>query len=274
MHPSPPSHATHDEMLLARLYGGDVDDGEGRRALDLIASCTECANVYADLGSIALATAALPTPPRPRDFTLTQADVARIGRRSFGGAIFDWLGRTRALGGSMVAAGLVGMALVGAVSVLGQGGASSALTDGSSNAAPIGASGYGEFGAASPAVGQGGVSLNGVPASTSEMVPDTSPAPRIVAATAADSPAGPKPAASAAANPAAATGKLALTTVEPAASDNGEAAVGGTTPRAPEPGAPAGGLSGLDLALVAFAALAILGLLLLAIPRLAARRRS
>ena len=118
------THATHDELLLARLYGGDVDERERRRALDQIASCQDCANVFADLGSIAVATAALPTPPRPRDFTLTEADAARLGRRSVGWAIFDWLGRTKALGGSMVAAGLVGVVLVGAISVLGTGGTS------------------------------------------------------------------------------------------------------------------------------------------------------
>ena len=83
MHRTAPTHATHDELLLARLYGGDVDETERSRALDQMASCQDCADVFADLGAIAVATAALPTPPRPRDFTLTEAD-ASAGRSSTG----------------------------------------------------------------------------------------------------------------------------------------------------------------------------------------------
>jgi len=84
------THATHDELLLARLYGGDVDEKERRRALDQIASCQDCANVFADLGSIAVATAALPTPPDratsrlPRPTPRGWAGEASVGRSSIG----------------------------------------------------------------------------------------------------------------------------------------------------------------------------------------------
>src|ERR1035437_831701 len=87
------AHASHDESLVVRLFGYDVDPAERSRALDLVAGCEECAALYADLGSIATATSALPAPARPRDFTLTPADAARLrphrpaGRGARGGAV-------------------------------------------------------------------------------------------------------------------------------------------------------------------------------------------
>lgn len=274
------THATHDEMLLARLYGGDVDERERRRALDQIASCQDCANVFVDLGSIAVATAALPTPPRPRDFTLTEADAARLGRRSIGGAIFDWLGRTKALGGSMVAAGLIGVVFVGVISVLGQGGGSATVEGQTSLAAPVtgGAPGYVAYGSASPALDQNGASRNGLSGATAAAVPGATVAPQTVVASPAQPPA---PAASASD-----TGKLALQPIS-----SGEAALGpsnegqGSVPSAAvtvpsgagsphnsSPASPAGGPDPRSIALVAFAGLLILGALLLAAPRMAARR--
>ena len=119
------THATHDELLLARLYGSDVDERERGRALDQIASCRDCADLFADFGAIATATAALPVPPRPRDFKLTEADAARVGRRNAVWSIFDRLGRTKALGGAMMTAGLVGVVFVGALSVFAPGGSAS-----------------------------------------------------------------------------------------------------------------------------------------------------
>src|ERR1035437_9593595 len=71
------THAGHDEMLIVRLYGGDVDESERARALDLMVDCRECANLFADLGAIAEASAAMPVPPRPRDFALTDKDAPR-----------------------------------------------------------------------------------------------------------------------------------------------------------------------------------------------------
>ena len=275
------THANHDELLLARLYGGDVDERERRLALDQIASCRACANLFADLGSIAVATATLPTPPRPRDFTLTEADAARIGRRSVGWTVFDWLGRTKALGGSMVAAGLVGVVLVGALSVLGPGSTASSesVTD---NGVPVAEPGYAADGSGPPAVSQIGASPNEMSGASGAGVTAATAAPQVAVASAA---APPVPAVSAAG-----TGKLALATEQPTAL--GEGALGpshagqggvaagsstapsraGSPPLAGGPTSPSGGPDPRSLALIAFAALATLGVLLLAIPRLAARR--
>ncbi len=115
MHRAPSSHATHDELLLARFYGGDVDEPEREKALDQIASCSECADFFADLGSIARATAALPVPARPRDFTLTEADAKRL-RRSGLGRVSEWLYSSRGVARSMVAVGVAGFMVVGVIS--------------------------------------------------------------------------------------------------------------------------------------------------------------
>src|ERR1035437_9726504 len=114
------THAGHDEMLIVRLYGGDVDEAERARALDLMADCRECANLFADLGAIAEASAAMPVPPRARDFALTDKDAARLSpeRRAWRPAIFG-AGLRPSLRGSFAALGLAGALMTGAVSLLG-----------------------------------------------------------------------------------------------------------------------------------------------------------
>ncbi len=270
-----PTHATHDQLLLARLYGGDVDELERSRALDQIATCQDCADVFADLGSIAAATAALPTPPRPRDFTLTEADAARVGRRGTGWGIFDWLGRTRALGGSMAAAGLAGLALVGALSVFGQGAGSAALTGQSTIAAQNtgGTPGEAAYNAASSVPDQnGGTTLAG---------PSSTGIPQIVAVSPVAPPAS-VPSASA-------TGKLPPSDQQQAGSGKSTSVSSNSRPASVPSGSKSehsgGGSSGpagstgsgggpdpRSLALVAFAGLAILGALLLTVPRFAVSR--
>jgi hypothetical protein len=113
------AHAGHDELLIARLFGGDVDPGERARAVALMVECVDCAALFADLGATAEATAALPVPSRPRDFSLTEEDAARLGRRSRRWPAFSGLGLRRSLGGSLAALGLAGLILTSTVSVLG-----------------------------------------------------------------------------------------------------------------------------------------------------------
>jgi anti-sigma factor RsiW len=124
---APATHAGHDELLIVRFYGDDVDDAERALALDLMADCRECAELFADLGAIAAASEALPVPPRPRDFTLNAKDAARLRSkwRSRRPANLG-AGLRRSLGGSLAALGLVGVLMTGAVSLLG--GASSVST--------------------------------------------------------------------------------------------------------------------------------------------------
>jgi hypothetical protein len=112
-------HATHDELLIARLYGDDVDDRERARALELVAGCDECSALYADLGAIAEATTALPVQSRPRDFALTEEDAARLRPRRGGRARLLAIVRRRSFGGALVALGFSGLVLTSALSMLG-----------------------------------------------------------------------------------------------------------------------------------------------------------
>jgi hypothetical protein len=113
------THSKHDELLIVRLFGGDVDAPERARGLDLVDSCEDCAALFADLGATADATAALPVPGRPRDFILTEADAARLRRRRRGIGFLSVLRRTRAVGGSLVAIGLVGVIATASLGILG-----------------------------------------------------------------------------------------------------------------------------------------------------------
>jgi hypothetical protein len=144
-------HATHDELLIARLYGDDVGDRERARALELVAGCDECSALYADLGAIAEATSALPARPRPRDFALTEEDAARLRPRRGARVRLLGIARRRSFGGALVALGFSGLVLTSALSMLG-----TAPTSVSSNeryAAPaVGA-------ASSNAYSQGGIAI-------------------------------------------------------------------------------------------------------------------
>jgi hypothetical protein len=122
------NHATHDELLIARLFGDDVDSRERAAALDLVAGCDECAALFADLAAIATATTALPVQRRPRDFALTEDDAARLRPRRRGAARLLTFGRRRSLGGALMALGFSGLVLTSAVSMLGTVATSASLT--------------------------------------------------------------------------------------------------------------------------------------------------
>jgi hypothetical protein len=145
-------HATHDELLIARLYGNDVNDRERARALELVAGCDECSTLYADLGAIAEATTRLPAQPRPRDFALTDEDAARLRPRRRGRARFLAIPGRRSFGGALVALGFSGLVLTSALSMLG-----TAPTLMSSNARNVAAPAVGA--ASSNAYSQGGVAI-------------------------------------------------------------------------------------------------------------------
>lgn len=113
------THSNHDELLIVRLFGGDVDDPERARALDQLGQCDDCATLFADLRAMADATAALPIPARPRDFVLTEADATRLRRAPRGLGFLSVLRRTRTLGGSLVAIGLVGIVATSSLGILG-----------------------------------------------------------------------------------------------------------------------------------------------------------
>src|SRR5258706_14901429 len=74
------SHDRHDPMLVAALAADDLAGADRDRAIALTRSCAECATLHDDLLALARATAAAPPPiaTRPRDFTLTLGDAARL----------------------------------------------------------------------------------------------------------------------------------------------------------------------------------------------------
>ena len=129
MDPIPPAaHAGHDELLIVRLYGGDVSDAERARAVVLVSECSDCGSLFADLAAITAATAGLAVPPRPRDFSLTEADAARLRGKARPRWRVLGLGLRRSMGGSLAALAILGLILTGTTSVLG--GASSSAAGG------------------------------------------------------------------------------------------------------------------------------------------------
>jgi hypothetical protein len=133
--PTAPSvHAEHDAALVAVLAArpADLSDAEAATARDLVASCTGCADLLADLVTVHLAQATTPTPRRPRDFTISAADAERLRstgwRRALGffGSARD--GFTRPLAAGLTTLGIVGLLVATVPSIAGSGGASATLS--------------------------------------------------------------------------------------------------------------------------------------------------
>jgi hypothetical protein len=111
------AHSAHDETLIVRFFGDDVDESGRALAGRLVAECEDCGELFADLGSIASATRELPVPPRPRDFSMSEADAARLRpKRSRLGRLLG-LGARRSFGGTLVAVGFAGLLLSGTLSM-------------------------------------------------------------------------------------------------------------------------------------------------------------
>lgn len=77
---TPTAHAAHDLTLVAALAARDhgLALEELTRAKALLDSCDTCADLYVDLLAVAAAVPTAAIPARPRDFTLTAADAARL----------------------------------------------------------------------------------------------------------------------------------------------------------------------------------------------------
>jgi anti-sigma factor RsiW len=158
------THSKHDEMLIVRLFGGDVDDRERAHAFELLGGCEDCAALFADLGATADATAALAVPARPRDFSLTEADAARLRRPRSRLGFLAALSRTRAFGGALVAAGLVGLVATASLGSLSGGTGTSQLA--SSNRLA-----YASSAAVAPAASAAPAAVGAVAPSTAEAPP-------------------------------------------------------------------------------------------------------
>jgi len=136
--PIAPDHASHDRLLVAALADRGADAltlRDRAKAEAQVAACRDCAALHADL---VMLTAAIPTaaiPVRPRDFTLSPADVERLRprglRRLIGliGSSNDAFTRPLALG--LTTLGIVGLlvaSLPGALSGFGSAGAAPVLS--------------------------------------------------------------------------------------------------------------------------------------------------
>ena len=130
-----PDHAGHDPMLVASLADHSLATTERMAAETLVATCVDCAALQADFLALRDATRAMPTPARPRDYTLTAADAARLRRGGWRrlvaafGSSRDALSRPLAVG--LTTLGLAGLLLASVPSMLPQSGATVLSTVGS-----------------------------------------------------------------------------------------------------------------------------------------------
>jgi anti-sigma factor RsiW len=126
-------HPTHDTALIAGLSSRDpgLTPAEAERAAALLAACTECARLHADLLALAAALPSAARPRRTRDFTLSAADAERLRPRG----LRRWLGLvgtsrdtiTRPLAFGFTTLGLVGLLLTTVPTALPMGGAGAAM---------------------------------------------------------------------------------------------------------------------------------------------------
>ena len=73
-----PDHATHDPELVSAHLDGRLAPADLGRVEGWLAGCGACAVLHEDLQDLVVATRALPTPTRPRDFVLTPEDARRV----------------------------------------------------------------------------------------------------------------------------------------------------------------------------------------------------
>jgi hypothetical protein len=77
---TPTAHATHDPTWIAALAARDhgLEPAEHAQARANLETCDACKDVYADLVTLAAAVPTAAVPARPRSYTLTAADAARL----------------------------------------------------------------------------------------------------------------------------------------------------------------------------------------------------
>lgn len=133
-----PDHLAHDPVLIAAHLDGTVDARDHERVNDWLDRCASCASLRADLATIAIATRELPTPPRPRDFALSEADAERVRGRRWRRALATFASPgdrfSRPLAVGLTTLGLAGLVLanIPSVAMFGSGGAAMAAPGASS----------------------------------------------------------------------------------------------------------------------------------------------
>ena len=114
--PSPAAdHERHDVLLIAQYAAGDpLDAQQSSAARDLVAGCGACAELMADLRAVSAAVAQEPTPPRRRDFRLTDEQADQLG----GNALTRMLRRLSLPGGAELQPAAAGVLAAGLVFVV------------------------------------------------------------------------------------------------------------------------------------------------------------
>jgi len=118
-----PDHTTHDPLLIAAHLDGSLDARDIGRVNDWLAACSTCAMLRSDFETLADATRMLPTPLRPRDFSLTAADAERARgrgwawRRALAAIVSPHASFTRPLAVGLTTMGLAGLLIANIPSV-------------------------------------------------------------------------------------------------------------------------------------------------------------
>jgi hypothetical protein len=164
------AHAAHDLTIIAALAARapDLSEGQSGVAREQLAACGACSDLLADLVALQTALPTTSTPARPRDFSLTSADAARLRsggwRRFLGffGSARDNISRPLAIGFTTL--GIAGLLVAALPSMYGAGGGQAVLS-------PVGAAIEQAAPAAGEAYGSDRLSTSAEPgASTDEGV--------------------------------------------------------------------------------------------------------
>jgi hypothetical protein len=112
-------HRRHDRLLVTRFAAGDSYPNEQLEAERLVAACSECASLAADIRLLTQRTRELPVPHRTRDFRISAEQAERLRgswleRLMRGIAAPGWSTALRPLAGAAMAIGLT-LAVVGAM---------------------------------------------------------------------------------------------------------------------------------------------------------------
>ena len=115
-------HASHDTLLVASLADHSPAGPERDRATALVERCSLCAGLHEDLVALSSATRAMPTPLRPRAYTLSPGDAARLRpggwRRFIAGIGTARDGFSRPLAVGLTTLGLAGLLVATVPSIL------------------------------------------------------------------------------------------------------------------------------------------------------------
>jgi len=188
-HPRPadhPGHADHDGLLISAFVAGDLDERERARAEGLLAACSDCRRLAADLRSISAVLPFAAAPRRTRDFRLTEGQMS--GRTDVRSAFDRLRARLRPAGAALTTIGIAGLLLAGVSGLTGNAASSPTILSNVGN--PVGQPAFGNDYGKDAAGAGGGVaspaeSAASVPGSPGAFVPETGSTPGPVASAAA-----------------------------------------------------------------------------------------